>query len=294
MHDPLEALARERLGSGQARMQDTAERVDVGPGGETGSQGSAAELLGTHEAQRAHDRARDRERRRLDQLAQPEVGQPDVAVGVEQDVGGLDVAVDEAMTVGRIERLGDRPEELDRPRQGQRPFLGEHLGERRAVDEGKGQVEDPGFLAPVVERHDPRADQLHQRVSLAHEAVAIVRNPRRDRRRCTSARRAVPSGSSPLRRPCPCRRGQSGARSGTRRMSTRAVARSCCERCPAPDGHQGRRSGAGSASGSGSGTRRSRRAMAPASPRVETSILPRTFETWWAAVFSVMNNISAI
>ncbi len=40
-------------------------------------------------------------------LGQAEVGDPDVALGVEQEVGRLDVTVEHALAVGIFERLGD-------------------------------------------------------------------------------------------------------------------------------------------------------------------------------------------
>ena len=43
----------------------------------------------------------------LDQLRQAEVGDPDVSLGVEQEVRGLDVAMDHSLTVGVVERIGD-------------------------------------------------------------------------------------------------------------------------------------------------------------------------------------------
>ena len=43
----------------------------------------------------------------LDELGQPEVGDPDVPSGVQQEVRGLDVAVDHPLFVGVVQRVGD-------------------------------------------------------------------------------------------------------------------------------------------------------------------------------------------
>jgi hypothetical protein len=43
----------------------------------------------------------------LDQLRQSEVGDPDVSLGIEQEVGWLDVAVDNPLAVGVVKRVSD-------------------------------------------------------------------------------------------------------------------------------------------------------------------------------------------
>ena len=96
-----------------------------------------------------------------------EVGKERVAVGPEQDVGRLEVEVQDPRLVGDLQALAQRGEELcDHPR-GQRHATGQALGERAACgvlhddhqpgpfpghleDAGEGGVTDPGQrLGPV-------------------------------------------------------------------------------------------------------------------------------------------------
>ena len=69
--------------------------------------GPAVEPLRRHVPQRAHDVAGARQLVAVLGLGQAEVGDPDFALGVEQEVGGLDVAVEDALLVSILEGLGD-------------------------------------------------------------------------------------------------------------------------------------------------------------------------------------------
>src|SRR5438477_222387 len=77
------------------------------------------ELLRRHVAQRAHDHSSLG--RSLQRLAQQprdaEVDEPGVAIGPDQDISGLDVAVDHATCMGVVKGLGDFCPDLgSRPR----------------------------------------------------------------------------------------------------------------------------------------------------------------------------------
>ena len=60
-------------------------------------------LLGTHVTQRAHQVAGPRQGGVGLAAGESEVGHPELAVAVQQQIGGLDVAMDDAAFVGRVQ-----------------------------------------------------------------------------------------------------------------------------------------------------------------------------------------------
>ena len=132
-------------------MQHAAERVDVGARVDP----AATDLLGRHVVERADPLAGARRpgaRERL--LGESEVRDVDVIVLGQQQVRGLDVAVDEAAEMDRVERgtglVGDprRPLRLQGTDDAhQRPHVG-------ALDVAHRQVRDPVVLADVVDGDD--------------------------------------------------------------------------------------------------------------------------------------------
>ena len=63
-------------------------------------------LLGTHVARRAEDRSRHAERHVIQPLGQSEIGQPQPAIGIENQVRRFDVAMHDAALVRVSECLG--------------------------------------------------------------------------------------------------------------------------------------------------------------------------------------------
>src|SRR6202042_1144145 len=89
------AVAAERGSAGQQGVEDRAQAVDVAGGGDGAT--AAGSLLGGHVRGRAKDGAGLGDLDvSLDLLGQAEVGDVWAALGVDQDVGWLEVAVEDA------------------------------------------------------------------------------------------------------------------------------------------------------------------------------------------------------
>ena len=157
-HDPLEDLADGgRLGgedAGEGLVEDDAERPDVGAVVEIGV---AEDLLGRGVRGRAHHHAVARDRAGV--VHGPGVGALGEAEvedhharhgrGGQEDVAGLEVAVDDARGVGGADGGGDGEEERRRLGHGEGAGAGEEVGEGLAHQ----VVHHQGGLA-VVELHD--------------------------------------------------------------------------------------------------------------------------------------------
>ena len=90
---------------------------------------------------------------------------------VEQDVGGLDVPMDETFRVCRIESVRDLAADGERAGRVERALGAQQRTQIRTLDEAHRQVEATVDVACVVDRHDVRVLERHGELRLAGEAV---------------------------------------------------------------------------------------------------------------------------
>ena len=148
---------RRRTNAADGLEQRHAQREDVARRAER----LAAGLLGRHVEAGAHDHASRRHRLAdlVETPSDPEIGELRVTAVVEQHVGRLDVAMDDAGRVGRIEcrrHLGPDPGDVGRR---QSSITGEPFGERSSGDEFHHDVEHPVVGTGVEHRHRVRVDE---------------------------------------------------------------------------------------------------------------------------------------
>ena len=180
----------EREAAGQHPEEEHAEGVDVaGRGG-----GIARDLLGGDVGGRAEHGPRLGQPALIADTSDPEVGDPRMSLGVEQDVGGLQVAMDEAASV----RVGETGCDLGRDAScvvvGKRPARREPVFERAAGKVFERHERPSVGLAVLVEPADVRMRERCRGPGLALEAGRI-------RMRCQELDRDLPVELEIGRRP---------------------------------------------------------------------------------------------
>ena len=106
-----------------------------------------------------------------ERLGKPEIGEVGT-VAFEQDVVGLDVAMDDARGVGGVERSGDLAQQPDRFGRRQRPVGGDPALEVAALDQAHGDDQLAVLLAGVVDGDDVGVVETGGEARLAQEPFA--------------------------------------------------------------------------------------------------------------------------
>ena len=146
-------LALERPGAGQQLEGDDRERVAVARRGRR----LAARLLRGEVPGRADDGARLGERGEVSGARDAEVGDLDPVVVVEQQVGGLDVAMDDPARVRGVERRRGLAKPVERAAERLCALAREPVGERSSRQVLHDDVGPPLVLADVEDRDDARS-----------------------------------------------------------------------------------------------------------------------------------------
>ena len=165
------ALALEGRAAGQHLVGDDGEGVDVGGGGEV----LAAHLLRGHVAWRAHGEAGHGEAGGVEGAGDAEVGEGGATAGVDDDVAGLDVAVDHALSVGVVEGAGELGDDAAGLGWGEGSALGDDAVEALAFEEAHGDVAAAvGGGADVVDGDDVGMVEASGEACFLVEALAEV------------------------------------------------------------------------------------------------------------------------
>ena len=161
MSPPLgSAFPDEHLRENQAKRVDVGALID----------GLARRLFGRHVRQRPDDRAgRGRKRPRVGRARDAEVGEDRLLRVVDEDVGGLEIAVHDASLVRGAKPGHDLPGQRQRAGDRQLAFRGEQTREVGAVDERHRDVLDAVDLAHVVDADDVGVRDLPREHQLALE-----------------------------------------------------------------------------------------------------------------------------
>ena len=166
-HHLVGRTSRERNRSGEHLVEDDAQRVDVGALIERDS----LHLLGRHVVRRADDPPRFGQAGILERLGQSEVGDGHAPAAVDENVLRLQVAMNHALLVRRLQPFADLPEDVHGLRKGQPAFAAHHRREVLAGDVLHGQKLHAAGLAEVIDAEDVLVRDVAGELNLAFESL---------------------------------------------------------------------------------------------------------------------------
>ena len=187
MHDTLQeqvlGVRPERRAPEQQAVQRRAERPHIDGLGHGGPLSGIAAQLWSKKRRRPKRAGEQRVRRTREvvraatpgaHVRAPKVGDLGHAVLGQQDIGRLDVAVDDAARMQRCEAFGDAAQDVACIVEGQRRPLQRVLPHERAtrhVLEDKEEAPAVRVVDDLVELHDMRVAAPRHRLDLAHQAL---------------------------------------------------------------------------------------------------------------------------
>ena len=159
----------------QADVEDGAERVDVGARPDRAD--VARRLLGRHVVGRAEDVAGlTQPILSIQLLGQAEVGDLRLTIGREQDIGGLEVAMNDAVLMGMLHGAGQLFDQRCRLARGEADVFAKPLRQRTAGQKLEREVGIATVFAEIVDMHDAGMLHLGDRGGFEQETGALVRS----------------------------------------------------------------------------------------------------------------------
>ena len=159
--------------AGQAAVRQCPERINIG----ATIDHAAADLLGGHVIGCADQYPGACQAGRVERFGDTKIGDQRarwcVWLVLEQDVGGLDIAVHDPARVGGIERGGDLHDDRQQLGGWDRVARAEHLGQRAPHDQAHGDIRCSRLFANIIDRHDTRMVERGGGSGLAPEALDI-------------------------------------------------------------------------------------------------------------------------
>src|SRR5262249_47424697 len=107
-------------------------------------------------------------------LGQSEIAHVRFAVGIQEDIPGLEVAVENPSLVGKVNRTADLHQQgRGRSRGETRVWITDSGGERAALDESHAEEVLAFNLTDIIDRHNVRVIELGRRFGLGSEALDL-------------------------------------------------------------------------------------------------------------------------
>ena len=165
-HHVLNVLATYRMLPSQQFIEHHAERKNI----RSRTEGFMRDVFGRHIGRCSHQITRFRALV-VDAPRHSKVHHPRNAVGAEQDIRRLDVAMNDALAVRITNGIQNLHGQRDAAHWRDRSLFFQHLGQSWAIDKLEHQIRLPVLLASIEQGDDIRVLQTTNRTRLGQEAL---------------------------------------------------------------------------------------------------------------------------